>query len=45
MGEKPPIQIIMSNNLRVKSSSNIDETTSIPFKFNGKTYYGLRVIL
>ncbi|MDA9604693.1 sarcosine oxidase subunit alpha family protein [Candidatus Pelagibacter sp.] len=32
----------MSNNLRVKSSSHIDETTSIPFKFNGKTYHGFK---
>jgi sarcosine oxidase, subunit alpha len=32
----------MSNNLRVKSSGNIDETTSVPFKFNGKTYHGFK---
>jgi sarcosine oxidase, subunit alpha len=32
----------MTNNLRVKSSSYIDETTSISFKFNGKTYRGFK---
>ena len=32
----------MSNNLRIKSGSHIDETSSIPFKFNGKTYYGFK---
>jgi sarcosine oxidase, subunit alpha len=32
----------MKNNLRVKSCSHIDESTSIPFKFNGKTYYGFK---
>jgi sarcosine oxidase, subunit alpha len=32
----------MKNNLRVKSNSHIDVTTSIPFKFNGKTYYGFK---
>ncbi|MDC0401044.1 sarcosine oxidase subunit alpha family protein [Candidatus Pelagibacter sp.] len=30
------------SNLRVKSGSHIDETASIPFKFNGKTYYGFK---
>ena len=32
----------MPNNLRVKSSNFIDETTSVSFKFNGKTYYGFK---
>ena len=32
----------MSNNLRVKSSNFIDETTNVSFKFNGKTYYGFK---
>ena len=32
----------MSNNLRVNSSEYIDETTSVSFKFNGKTYYGFK---
>ncbi|MDA8537216.1 sarcosine oxidase subunit alpha family protein [Candidatus Pelagibacter bacterium] len=32
----------MSKNFRIKSSSFIDETTSIPFKFNGKTYHGFK---
>ena len=32
----------MSNNLRVKSSEYIDETTSVSFKFNGKTYHGYK---
>ena len=32
----------MSNNRRVKSGCNIDETTSVPFKFNGKTYHGFK---
>jgi sarcosine oxidase subunit alpha len=32
----------MSNNLRVKSSEFIDETTVISFKFNGKTYNGFK---
>ncbi|MDB4845855.1 sarcosine oxidase subunit alpha family protein [Candidatus Pelagibacter sp.] len=32
----------MSKNLRVKSSNFIDETTSVSFKFNGKTYYGFK---
>ncbi len=32
----------MSKNLRVKSSKFIDETTSISFKFNNKTYYGFK---
>jgi len=35
----------MPENLRVKASNFIDETTKISFKFNGKTYYGFRVIL
>ena len=32
----------MSENLRVKSSQYIDETTRVSFKFNGKTYYGFK---
>ena len=32
----------MSNILRVKSSNHIDETTSVSFKFNGKTYHGFK---
>ena len=32
----------MSQNLRVKSSNFIDETSRIFFKFNGKTYYGFK---
>ena len=32
----------MSNNLRVKSSEYIDETTSVSFKFNGKSFFGKR---
>ncbi len=32
----------MSENLRVKSSSFIDETTNVSFKFNGKTYHGFK---
>jgi len=32
----------MSLNLRIKSSNFIDETTSVSFKFNGKTYYGFK---
>jgi len=32
----------MSNNLRVKSSKFIDETTRVSFKFNNKTYYGFK---
>ncbi len=32
----------MSENLRVKTSNFIDETTRISFKFNGKTYYGFK---
>ncbi|MDB2514859.1 sarcosine oxidase subunit alpha family protein [Candidatus Pelagibacter bacterium] len=32
----------MLKNLRVKCSSFIDETTSVSFKFNGKTYYGFK---
>jgi sarcosine oxidase, subunit alpha len=32
----------MSNVLRVKSSKFIDETKSISFKFNGKTYHGFK---
>ncbi len=32
----------MSENLRVKSSNFIDETSRIFFKFNGKTYYGFK---
>ena len=32
----------MSENLRVKASNFIDETTKISFKFNGKTYYGFK---
>ena len=30
----------MSENLRVKASNFIDETTRISFKFNGKSYFG-----
>ena len=32
----------MSKNLRVKSSSFIDETTRVSFKFNGKKLYGYK---
>jgi sarcosine oxidase subunit alpha len=32
----------MSQNLRVKSSNFIDETTKVSFKFNGKTYHGFK---
>jgi sarcosine oxidase, subunit alpha len=32
----------MSQNLRVKSSNFIDETTRVSFKFNGKNYYGFK---
>ncbi|WP_440931970.1 sarcosine oxidase subunit alpha family protein [Candidatus Pelagibacter sp.] len=32
----------MSKNLRVKSSSHIDETTRISFKFNGKKLFGFK---
>ncbi|MDA8937317.1 sarcosine oxidase subunit alpha family protein [Candidatus Pelagibacter sp.] len=32
----------MTQNLRVKSSNFIDETSSLSFKFNGKTYYGFK---
>ena len=32
----------MSENLRVKASNFIDETTRISFKFNKKTYYGFK---
>ena len=32
----------MSKKLRVKTSKFIDETSRISFKFNGKTYYGLK---
>ena len=32
----------MQNNLRVKSSKFIDETTRVSFKFNGKTYHGFK---
>ena len=32
----------MSQNLRVKSSNFIDETSRISFKFNNKTYYGFK---
>ena len=32
----------MSENLRVKSSQYIDETTRVSFKFNGATYYGFK---
>ncbi len=32
----------MSENLRVKSSQYIDETTRVSFKFNGTTYYGFK---
>ena len=32
----------MSENLRVKPSQYIDETTRVSFKFNGKTYYGFK---
>ena len=32
----------MSENLRVKASNFIDQTTKVSFKFNGKTYYGFK---
>jgi len=32
----------MLENLRVKASNFIDETTRVSFKFNGKTYYGFK---
>ena len=32
----------MSENLRVNSSNFIDETTSVSFRFNGKTYHGFK---
>ena len=32
----------MSENLRVKASKFIDQTTRISFKFNGTTYYGFK---
>ena len=32
----------MSNNLRIKSSKFIDESTNVSFKFNGKTYNGYK---
>jgi len=32
----------MSENLRVKSSNFIDETTRVSFKFNAKTYHGYK---
>ena len=32
----------MSENLRVKSSNFIDETTRVSFKFNTKTYHGFK---
>ncbi|WP_440910614.1 sarcosine oxidase subunit alpha family protein [Candidatus Pelagibacter sp.] len=32
----------MSENLRVKSSQYIDETTRVSFKFNGTIYYGFK---
>ena len=32
----------MPENLRVKSSNFIDETTKVSFKFNGKTYHGFK---
>ena len=32
----------MSQNLRVKSSNFIDETTRVSFTFNGKNYYGFK---
>jgi sarcosine oxidase, subunit alpha len=32
----------MSQNLRIKSSNYIDETTRVSFKFNGKTYFGFK---
>jgi len=32
----------MLENLRVKTSNFIDETTRVSFKFNGKTYYGFK---
>ena len=32
----------MSKNLRIKTSKFIDETSSVSFKFNKKTYYGLK---
>ena len=32
----------MTENLRVKASKFIDETTKISFKFNGTTYYGFK---
>jgi len=30
----------MSENLRIKASNFIDETTRVSFKFNGKKYFG-----
>ena len=32
----------MTKNLRIQSSEYIDETNRISFKFNGKTYHGLK---
>jgi sarcosine oxidase, subunit alpha len=32
----------MSENLRVKTSKFIDETSRVSFRFNGKTYYGFK---
>jgi len=32
----------MPENLRIKASNFIDETTRISFKFNGKSYYGFK---
>jgi len=32
----------MSENLRIKASNFIDETTRVSFKFNGKNYYGFK---
>ena len=32
----------MPENLRVKSSNFIDETTRVSFKFNGKNYHGFK---
>ena len=32
----------MPENLRIKASNFIDETIRVSFKFNGKTYYGVK---
>ena len=32
----------MPNNLRIKASKFIDETSRVSFKFNGKGYYGFK---